>query len=127
MNTEEVFHYKKEIKDKDSSSSSPTRKQWKKIAQQASVWSEEEQAKLKDALRTTSDPAKIAQLMGTRTEAQVTAYLKSVAELEAMEKEMLETPRKRGGRGRKPPTTAINTVPNANLDAKSMLGGGSVI
>ncbi len=25
--------------------------------------------------------------------------------------------KKRGGRGRKPPTTAMNTVPNANLDA----------
>ena len=29
--------------------------------------------------------------------------------------------KKRGGRGRKPPTTAMNTVPNANLDAKSLL------
>ena len=35
-----------------------------------------------------------------------------------------ETPsKKRGGRGRKPPTTAMNTVPNANLDAKSLLKG----
>ena len=68
--------------------------------------------------------------MGTRTEAQVRAYLSDVAVLEEaamMEKDLLDdgTPRKKGGRGRKPPTTAMNTVPNANLDAQSMLRGCS--
>ena len=31
------------------------------------------------------------------------------------------TPPKRGGRGRKPPTTAMNTVPNISMDVKSLL------
>lgn len=96
----------------------------------AVTWSQDERERFHAAARCTSDPARISQLMGTRTEAQVRAYLSDVAVLEEaamMEKDLLDdgTPRKKGGRGRKPPTTAMNTVPNANLDAQSMLRGCS--
>jgi hypothetical protein len=96
----------------------------------AVTWSQDERERFHAAARCTSDPARISQLMGTRTEAQVRAYLSDVAVLKEaalMEKDLLDdgTPRKKGGRGRKPPTTAMNTVPNANVDAKSMLRGCS--
>lgn len=120
INTERVLHYNKDAYQSPPKKSAPTK---------ASVaWTEDEQTKFRAAVQKvgTDDPAKIAKMMGTRNEAQVRTYLRNLSEIEkgtaAMEKEMLEdTPRKRGGRGRKPPTTAMNTVPNANLDAKSML------
>jgi len=34
--------------------------------------------------------------------------------------------KRKGGRGKKPPTLAMHTVPNANFDARSMLFGGCV-
>lgn len=120
INTEEVLHYNKNVRP------SPKKVGWKNQAPVA--WTQEEHARFQMAVDKvgTSDPAKIAKLMGSRNEAQVRAYMKNASEIEkgaaAIEQEMLEdTPRKRGGRGRKPPTTAMNTVPNANLDAKSML------
>jgi len=143
LNSDVVFHYNKDplantsnTNSRDGVSSnhnshlgSPMsrskQEQWKKVAQQASEgWTEDEEAKLKVAQRTTSDPATLAKLLGgTRNEQEILDHLKRLEELEAMEKEMLETPRKRGGRGRKPPTAAMNTVPNANYDAKALLGG----
>lgn len=137
MNTEEVFHYNKELSDKERYASSPTKKNPNNLQLDASsvAWTEEEQEQFQAAIQKVGkdDPALIAKMMGnSRNEAQVGAYLKNMEELEkgaaAMEKEMgtgdaNDTPRKRGGRGRKPPTTAMNTVPNANLDAKAMLNG----
>jgi hypothetical protein len=83
----------------------------------------------------------ISQRMKSRTEAQVRAYLQNQKirqrEARAVEQDFGEehsasatntsnsttmTPRKKG-RGRKPPTQAMNTVPNANLDAKALLSG----
>ena len=70
----------------------------------------------------------ISQRMKSRTEAQVRAYLQNQKirqrEARAVEQDFEEdnTPRKKG-RGRKPPTQAMNTVPNANLDAKALLSG----
>jgi hypothetical protein len=70
----------------------------------------------------------ISQRMKSRTEAQVKAYLQNQKvrqrEARAVEQDFEEenTPRKKG-RGRKPPTQAMNTVPNANLDAKTLLSG----
>jgi hypothetical protein len=70
----------------------------------------------------------ISQRMKSRTEAQVRAYLQNQKirqrEARAVEQDFEEdnTPRKKG-RGRKPPTQAMNTVPNANLDAKTLLSG----
>ena len=80
------------------------------------------------ALEKKQTPKQIAKLLPTKTEAQVKAYLKNLDSRKKgtaeMEEEILpETPRKRGGRGRKPPTTAMNTVPNANLDARTLLQG----
>ena len=70
----------------------------------------------------------ISQRMKSRTEAQVRAYLQNQKirqrEARAVEQDFEDdsTPRKKG-RGRKPPTQAMNTVPNANLDAKTLLSG----
>lgn len=78
----------------------------------------------------------ISQRMKSRTEAQVRAYLQNQKirqrEVRAVEQDFGEeqsgnaasstSPRKKG-RGRKPPTQAMNTVPNANLDAKALLSG----
>jgi hypothetical protein len=92
------------------------------------AWSEQEQGVVAAALDNKQTPVQIARMLKTKTEAQVKAYLKNQSSRKKgtaeMEEEMvLETPRKRGGRGRKPPTTAMNTVPNANLDARSLLQG----
>jgi hypothetical protein len=99
------------------------------------AWTEEEKSVLQKALRDgTSDAGEIAKLVATRSEAQVKAYLRNISERErgtaAVEQDFgtgsggeEETPRKRGGRGRKPPTTAMNTVPNAKLNARSLLQG----
>lgn len=118
VNTQEVFHYNKDI----SSPASAKRKDSTTSTQASAVaWTKEEQQKFQEAVRKvgTSDPANIAKLMGNNcTETQVREYLRNAANLEKG-----DGAARRGGRGRKPPTTAMNTVPNANLDAKSMLGG----
>ena len=94
----------------------------KKIA-----WTQEEQdivtkAQTANAKITSSA---LAKLLKNKTESQVKAYLKNKSDRAKNNLEVEEemTPRKRGGRGRKPPTTAMNTVPNANLDARSLLQG----
>jgi hypothetical protein len=92
------------------------------------AWSEQEQGVVAAAHENKQTPMQISRMLKTKTEAQVKAYLKNQLSRKKgtadMEEEMvLETPRKRGGRGRKPPTTAMNTVPNANLDARSLLQG----
>ena len=91
------------------------------------AWTDEEQ----DIVATAQEknekitPNALAKLLKNKTEAQVKAYLKNQKDREKNIDELDEeiTPRKRGGRGRKPPTTAMNTVPNANLDARSLLQG----
>ena len=102
------------------------------VATNASIaWTEEEKQKVQTALDAgTIDPSQIAAELQTRTEAQVRAYLRNTKELEKgslqMEQEFKDeivSPRRRGGRGRKPPTQAMNTVPNAKLDAKALLAG----
>lgn len=95
------------------------------------VWTERERQQLQRALDNgNNDPAYIASQLKTRTEAQVKAYLRNSHERKKgsaqIEEEMtsdLVSPRRRGGRGRKPPTQAMNTVPNAKLDAKALLAG----
>lgn len=102
------------------------------LATAASVaWTEEERLKVRNAMDSgTTEPSEIASILQTRTEAQVKAYLRNSHELKKgsaqMEEEFtsdLGSPRRKGGRGRKPPTQAMNTVPNANLDAKVLLAG----
>jgi pyridoxine/pyridoxamine 5'-phosphate oxidase len=92
------------------------------------AWTEKEQQIVANGLAKKASTNAIAKLLKNKTEAQVKAYLKNqkdrMAQKSEMEEEMHEeTPRKRGGRGRKPATTAANTVPNANLDARSLLRG----
>jgi hypothetical protein len=104
-----------------------------KLSQTSIVWTEQERTKLENALESgTKDPANIASLLKTRTEAQVKAYMKNSEQRQKgsaqMEEEFtseIASPRRqyRGGRGKKPPTQAMNTVPNANLDTKSLLSG----
>lgn len=98
------------------------------------AWTEEEKTKLQKALRDgMTDPNEIAKLVETRSDSQVKAYMRNITERQkgtaVVEQDFgvtnggEETPRKRGGRGRKPPTTAMNTVPNAKLNARSLLQG----
>lgn len=101
------------------------------VAAASVAWTEEEREKVQDAIDSgTTDPSEIASILKTRTEAQVKVYLRNSEELKKgsaqMEQEFtsdLVSPRRRGGRGRKPPTQAMNTVPNAKLDAKALLAG----
>lgn len=101
------------------------------VAAASVAWTEEEREMVQDAVDSgTTDPSEIASILKTRTEAQVKAYLRNSEELKKgsaqMEQEFtsdLVSPRRRGGRGRKPPTQAMNTVPNAMLDAKTLLAG----
>ena len=116
INTEEVFSYNKDKKkEKTESSTSAT-------ASILKSWTQDEQQKFQDIYDELEedgeelDAAKIAKRMKTRSKAQVQACLDQI---EAAELE--ETPRKRGGRGRKPPTTPMFTVANAKLDVKALL------
>jgi hypothetical protein len=95
------------------------------------VWTEQERNQVQRALAAgNTNPTAIASQLKTRTEAQVKAFLRNSEERQKgsaqMEEEFtsdLASPRRRGGRGRKPPTQAMNTVPNAKLDAKSLVAG----
>ena len=113
INTEEVFNYNKDKKKDAKSEAAPSI---------LNSWTEDEQKKFQDAVDEFEedgeevDAGKIARRMKTRTKKEVQACLDQI---EA--NEMEETPRKRGGRGRKPPTTAMFTVANANLDVKALL------
>lgn len=106
----------------DSKPSSATKRDNAKIA-----WTPEEQQIVEKAVAEKKAPYAIAKLLKNKTEAQVKAFLKNQAktseQTDALEEDLESPSRKRGGRGRKPPTTAMNTVPNANLDAKSLLQG----
>jgi hypothetical protein len=99
------------------------------------AWTEQEKHQCQVLLDQGLAEVEISRRMKSRTEAQVRAYLQNqkqrLKSVESVEQEMLplenansnsETPRKKG-RGRKPPTQAMNTVPNANLDAKTLLSG----
>jgi hypothetical protein len=99
------------------------------------AWTEQEKHQCQVLLDGGLPESEISRRMKSRTEAQVRAYLQNqkqrLKSVESVEQEMLplennnsnaETPRKKG-RGRKPPTQAMNTVPNANLDAKTLLSG----
>jgi len=100
VDADKVFHYNKDYK-KDK------------------PWNAEEKKKFTAAVAAVGkDAAKIHKHMKgvDRTLEEVKAYL---------ENDQSESPRKRGGRGRKPPTTAMNTVNNASFDVRAMLGGKS--
>ncbi|CAB9523951.1 expressed unknown protein [Seminavis robusta] len=137
INTEEVFHYNREPDQIGSSPApggpSPAKRKLPTTTATATTapWTQDERERFQAAFRCTPDPTKIAQLMGTRDESQVLAYMSDPAVMlmaqqeKVEEKEAADTPRKKGGRGRKPPTTAMNTVPNANVDAKDLLKGVS--
>lgn len=129
MNTEEVFHYNKATnpgKETASAAGDSAAVAAKRSAKSES-WTIEEERKFQHAVQKcgTNDYRQIAKIMGTRTEKQVRAHIEHLSDLDLANSILdNETPRKRGGgRGRKPPTTAMNTVPNANLDAKAMLNG----
>ena len=89
-------------------------------------------------------PSQLAELLPTKTEAQVKAYLKNTTSRKRgkahVEQDILllddnntsatgtgtsttgsSSQQQHKGRGRKPPTTAMNTMPHANLDARSLL------
>ena len=87
-------------------------------------------------------PSQLAELLPTKTEAQVKAYLKNTTSRKRgkahVEQDILllddntsatgtgtsttgSSSQQHKGRGRKPPTTAMNTMPHANLDARSLL------
>ena len=70
------------------------------------------------------EPKEIAKLTG-RSEQQVQAFVRNQQEKERLAADF-EVPGERDkmGRGRKPATTAMNTVPNANCDARTLLQGG---
>jgi hypothetical protein len=90
------------------------------------AWTAEEQKTVAKALQQKKSASVIAKLLPSKTEAQVKAFLKNRKAKDSVQDafEGDETPSKRkGGRGRKPPTTAMNTVPNANLDMKALLHG----
>ena len=91
------------------------------------AWTVEEQKIVENALVEKKAPYAIAKLLKNKTEAQVKAFIKNQAKSEeqndVLEDDLGSPSKKRGGRGRKPPTTAMNTMPNANLDAKSLLKG----
>jgi len=90
------------------------------------AWTAEEQKTVTKALQQKKSASAIAKLLPSKTEAQVKAFLKNRKAKDSVQDafEGDETPSKRkGGRGRKPPTTAMNTVPNANLDMKALLQG----
>ncbi|CAJ1948327.1 unnamed protein product [Cylindrotheca closterium] len=90
------------------------------------AWTVEEQKTVTKALQQKKSAPAIAKLLPSKTEAQVKAFLKNRKAKDSVQDAFQgdETPSKRkGGRGRKPPTTAMNTVPNANLDMKALLQG----
>jgi hypothetical protein len=105
-----------------SGKSTATRKGNARIA-----WTAEEQKIVEKAVSEKKAPYAIAKLLKNKTEAQVKAFIKNQAKSEeqndALADDLGSPSKKRGGRGRKPPTTAMNTMPNANLDAKSLLKG----
>lgn len=106
----------------DASTSATKDKNNTKIA-----WTPEEQKIVETAVSEKKTTNAISKMLKNKTEAQVRAFLKNQAKTSKHSSALaddLESPsKKRGGRGRKPPTTAMNTVPNANLDAKSLLQG----
>ena len=112
LNTEEVFNYNKDRKKEAKSETVPSI---------LNSWTEGEQKKFQEAVDEFEDDGdevdagKIAKRIKTRTKKEVLACLDQI---EA--NELDETPRKRGGRGRKPPTTAMFTV-NTNIDVKALL------
>ena len=91
------------------------------------AWTAEEQKIVEKAVAEKKAPYAIAKLLKNKTEAQVKAFIKNQARSEeqndVLADDLGSPSKKRGGRGRKPPTTAMNTMPNANLDAKSLLKG----
>jgi len=92
------------------------------------AWTEAEQMQIKALMQLgKNDPADLAANFTTRSEAQIRSYLKQqqsrLKAAQGVEEEVddgLESPRKKG-RGRKPPTQAMNTVPNAKLDIMNLL------
>jgi hypothetical protein len=91
------------------------------------AWTPQEQEIVEQGLEQKKAASAISKLLKNKTEAQIKAFLKNRKAKDSIksafhEDDEGETPsKKRGGRGRKPPTTAMNTVPNANLDAKALL------
>ena len=112
--------------DEDEDTSSKKKKSTPKSESNKIAWTEEEQTIVLEGHKEKKLPYAIAKLLPTKTEAQVKAFLKNyekqASQTSAMDDEMASpNSKKRGGRGRKPPTTAMNTVPNAHLDAKALL------
>lgn len=90
------------------------------------AWTPQEQGVVELALEQKKAASAISKLLKNKTEAQVKAFLKNRKAKDSIKSAFHEDDddipsKKRGGRGRKPPTTAMNTVPNANLDAKELL------
>mmetsp|Transcript_3128 Transcript_3128/g.4742 ORF Transcript_3128/g.4742 Transcript_3128/m.4742 type:complete len:358 (-) Transcript_3128:76-1149(-) len=93
------------------------------------AWTEKEKLQCQELVQKGQSEEEIAHHLKSKSEAQVRSYLqnKKQRQSQAQAVEQVfgdeDTPRKSKGRGRKPPTQAMNTVPNANLDAKTLLSG----
>lgn len=93
------------------------------------AWTEQEKLQCQELVKQGQSEEEIAHHLKSKSEAQVRSYLqnKKQRQSQAQAVEQVfgdeDTPRKSKGRGRKPPTQAMNTVPNANLDAKTLLSG----
>lgn len=88
------------------------------------AWTENDISLLNQAVENGKEPKEIAGLL-QKSEPQVKAYLRNQHQMAKVEAdlELNETPKKRGGRGRKPATTAMTTVPSAVCSARDLLQG----
>lgn len=109
------------------------------------AWTEEEVKQLNSAMADgEKDPRYLAEVLPGRTEQQVKVYLHNqterkrvsamdllpppsghVAATDAAAEAGQDGKQKSRGRGRKPATTAMNTVPNAICNARQLIGGSS--
>mmetsp|Transcript_2968 Transcript_2968/g.5073 ORF Transcript_2968/g.5073 Transcript_2968/m.5073 type:complete len:134 (-) Transcript_2968:159-560(-) len=95
------------------------------------AWTQEEKTLCQKLCQEGVSENIIARKLQSRTEAQVRAFLRNAKERQegqkAVEQDFVDnnledTPRKKG-RGRKPATQAMNTVPNAKVNSKFLLSG----
>lgn len=107
------------------------------------AWTDLEIAKLQKALDDgVVDSAKLVHMLPGRTEQQVKVYLRNQTERKRVQESMFELEAavdteaaeaslaaaiKKKGRGRKPATTAINTVPYAVCDTRALLQGATAL
>jgi hypothetical protein len=88
------------------------------------AWSVQETQQLEKAISDGCSTQQIA-IRTKKSEAQVKAFLRNQTARSKVEAdlELPDTSPKKKGRGRKPATTAISTVPHATCDARLLLAG----